>query len=328
VTKSAWPWLRALFAAMILGVLVWRLGASTFLTGLSHIGNPAGLSAAVGLGLLLTVLSAARWCLIAHRVGLPLPLTSAVAHCYQADFLNSVLPGGVLGDVRRAFRHGREVGDVGRGVRAVILERAVNQVVVLLVGIVALYAEPSLLSVIAQSGPLIGTAAAMLVASAMAAVATRSRWNRPQLVRSVLIEARAGLLARDMWPALVLLSVAALACQLTLFLVSARIAGATAPAPRLLPLLMFALLGMGLPVSIGGWGPREGVAALAFGAAGLTAQQGVTAAVVYGLLVFVSSLPGAALFLLSRFRKSGRTPIPRWERATVHPETTTARPER
>ena len=59
---------------------------------------------------------------------------------------------------------------------------------------------------------------------------------------------------------------------------------------------------MGLPANVGGFGPREGVAAWAFGAAGLTATQGVAIAVVYGALVLVSSLPGAAVLLVRRIR--------------------------
>ena len=61
-----------------------------------------------------------------------------------------------------------------------------------------------------------------------------------------------------------------------------------------MPLTLLALLAMALPLNIGGWGPREGVAAWAFGAAGLSAAQGVATAVVYGVLVLVASLPGAA----------------------------------
>jgi hypothetical protein len=53
-------------------------------------------------------------------------------------------------------------------------------------------------------------------------------------------------------------------------------------------------------VNIGGWGPREGAAAWAFGAAGLTADLGVSTAVVYGVLVIAASLPGAAVLLVRR----------------------------
>ena len=105
---------------------------------------------------------------------------------------------------------------------------------------------------------------------------------------------RRGLLARDAWPGVVLLSILTFAGHLALFLVAARAAGATGSAARLLPLLVLALLAMGLPVNVGGWGPREGVAALAFGAAGLGAAQGLTTAVVYGVLALIASLPGVA----------------------------------
>jgi hypothetical protein len=61
--------------------------------------------------------------------------------------------------------------------------------------------------------------------------------------------------------------------------------------------MMLTLLAMGVPVNVGGWGPREGVAALAFGAAGLSAAQGLTTAVVYGVLALVASLPGVVVLL-------------------------------
>ena len=92
---------------------------------------------------------------------------------------------------------------------------------------------------------------------------------------------------------------------------AARTAGATAPLSRLVPLTLLALLAMALPANVGGFGPREGVAAWAFGAAGLTSTQGVATAVVYGALILVSSLPGAAVLVARRIR----VPVP--HRSTV-----------
>jgi uncharacterized membrane protein YbhN (UPF0104 family) len=62
----------------------------------------------------------------------------------------------------------------------------------------------------------------------------------------------------------------------------------------LLPLALLALLAGALP-NVGGWGPREGVTAWAFAAAGLGASRGVATGVVYGVMVFVATLPGAAV---------------------------------
>jgi uncharacterized membrane protein YbhN (UPF0104 family) len=108
--------------------------------------------------------------------------------------------------------------------------------------------------------------------------------------------------SRATWPALLLLSVVALAGYLALFVVAARAAGSDATLRELLPLLVLGLLAMALPLNVGGWGPREGVTAVAFGAVGLGAAQGLATAVVYGVLSLIACLPGAVVFALSATR--------------------------
>ena len=65
------------------------------------------------------------------------------------------------------------------------------------------------------------------------------------------------------------------------------------------------LLAAALP-NVGGWGPREGVTAWAFAAAGLGASLGVATAVVYGVMVFVATLPGAAVLVVAGCGAPGR----------------------
>ncbi|HEX8303514.1 MAG TPA: hypothetical protein VF612_01430, partial [Jatrophihabitans sp.] len=84
------------------------------------------------------------------------------------------------------------------------------------------------------------------------------------------------------------------------FLIAARATGVAAPPATLLPLALLILLAMGIPVNIGGWGPREGVAAWTFAAAGLGAAQGVATAVAYGVLSLAANLPGALVLLAAR----------------------------
>ena len=69
------------------------------------------------------------------------------------------------------------------------------------------------------------------------------------------------------------------------------------PLPVLLPLVAPVLMSMLIPVTVAGWGLREGAAAVLWGAVGLTAADGVLVSVAYGLLVLIGSLPGA-LFLM------------------------------
>jgi hypothetical protein len=96
--------------------------------------------------------------------------------------------------------------------------------------------------------------------------------------------------------------VATLAGYLALFVVAARAAGSQAALGALLPLLVLGLLAMALPLNIGGWGPREGVTAVAFGSVGFGATQGLTTAVVYGVLSLIACLPGVAVLLLGATR--------------------------
>jgi hypothetical protein len=104
--------------------------------------------------------------------------------------------------------------------------------------------------------------------------------------------------ARSAWPAIALASALIVAGHALTFMIAAHTAGVTAPAERLLPLALVVLIGAALP-NIGGWGPREGVTAWAFAAAGLGASRGVSTAVVYGVMVFVATLPGAVVLLVS-----------------------------
>jgi uncharacterized membrane protein YbhN (UPF0104 family) len=313
VRRRVWAWVRVLGGLAILGLLAWRLGTAGFTQGLRVI-DGGTLLAALAIGALSTLCSAWRWSLVARGLGVRLPLGTAVADYYRALFLNAALPGGVLGDVHRAVRHGRDIGSVGRGVRAVILERTAGQVVLVALGLAVLLAAPvPALSpgrlAAAVPGAAVAVAVGVLVLAAVAGLRLRratSRWARA--VRAAGTEVRHGLLARRSWPGIVVLSAVALAGHLATFVVAARAAGASAPLTQLVPLALLALLAMVVPLNVGGWGPREGVSAWAFAAAGFGATQGLTTAVVYGLLAFVASLPGVGVLLrrwLAGRRRSG-----------------------
>jgi len=307
VTRSIWPWLRLLGGAGILVVLLWRLGTGAFLDGLRVLNAPT-LTVAFVIGVVTTVFSAWRWCLVARGLGLRLTLRGAVADYYKALFLNAALPGGVLGDVDRAVRHGRDEGDVGRSVRAVVLERTAGQIVLIGVGVTVLLSVPSpILDLLKAHGAVAAVVTASVAAAAVLVLLAcrRLRQGGSKLaagVRTGVAEIRTGLLARRNWPGITLASTVVLAGHLATFVVAARAAGSTAPVLRLTPLMLLALLAMSLPLNIGGWGPREAVTAWAFGAAGLSATQGLTIAVVYGVFAFVAAMPGAFVVVVRAVR--------------------------
>lgn len=307
-------WVRPLAGLSILGILVWRVGGETFLDGLRHV-DAATVSAAAGISLVTTLGGAWRWALVARGLGTRLPLAAAVAESYRSQFLNVTLPGGVLGDVHRGVRHGRGSGDVVRGLRSVVWERLAGQVVLGVTALTALLATrahvtwqwPTPLEGRAPAGLRIaagmaaGVTLGVVVAGFVVSLRRRDLLDLPvRLARAAAADVRAGLLGRHTWPGVVGVSVLVVAGHVCTFVLAVRATGVTAPVSRLLPLALVVLVAMGLPINIAGWGPREGVAAWAFAAAGLGAAAGVEAAVVYGVLAFASALPGAAVTLATR----------------------------
>ena len=301
MSRTAWAWARLAGAAVTFTVLVWRLGTGPFLDGVRTVDGRA-LAAASGLAVLTTVCCAWRWKIVARGLGIDLPLPAAVAAYYRSLFLNVTLPGGVVGDVHRGVSHGRDVSDVGRGLRAVAWERSAGQAVQVILTVVVLLVLPS---PVRSSMPLVAIA---LVAAVVGVILVargrpgggRSRWAR---VRSAVAgDIRDGLLARRAWLGIALASALVVGGHALTFLIAARTAGTTAPASRMLPLALLVMLAMVLP-SVAGWGPREGATAWVFGAAGLGADRGVATAVVYGVMVLVATLPGAVVLVLGWFRR-------------------------
>ena len=136
------PFAGALLGVAVLVGLVWRLGTGPVVHGIASIGAWP-LAAAVLIGVPVTVCCALRWSLVSRGLGVALSVPAAVAGCYRAQFLNTALPGGVLGDVSRAVRHGRAAGSPGRAAGAVALERLAGQVVQLVLAAAVLLLVPS-----------------------------------------------------------------------------------------------------------------------------------------------------------------------------------------
>lgn len=286
--------LKLLVGALLVGAVVLHLGTGAVVDGLRAVSGGA-VAAALGLGLVTTAAAAARWVLVARGVGLRLDFGRALADCYRAQFLNSVLPAGVLGDVHRAVDHGRRNADVARGVRAVVIERVAGQVVVVAVCAALLVVLPGPVRDLVD--PVTVLWALALVGVVVLALAPLVGRRPGGALSTAAADLRAGLLRRGTGPGVVGCSVVATAGHLALLAVAA---GPVAPVAVLLPLLALALLAMGLPLNVGGWGPREAVMAAAFGAAGLGAAAGLSAAVTYGVLALVSCAPGLVVLLLGR----------------------------
>jgi len=292
---SVWSLLRIGVAAAVLLLLVQRFGADPFLRALRHT-TTAAIAIAMATALVTTLCCVWRWTWIARRMGLELDFRSALPAYYRSQFLNVTLPGGVLGDVHRAVRHGGQVEALARATRAVAWERMVGQLALVALAVTVVLTVPSVVR-----GAAAELAAVLLAVTTVAALALcalgwgGSRVGR-RLARTVVADARQ-IVTDGFWLPLALSTVAASGHVLVLF-VATRAAGVDVPLLPALPLLLTVLLASSLPTNLAGWGPREGMAAWVFGAAGLGAAQGVTVSAVYGVLALAAALPGALVLLV------------------------------
>jgi uncharacterized membrane protein YbhN (UPF0104 family) len=265
--------------------------------------DPLWVATALATSVVQVVASAWRWRYTAHRLGVRLSLGRAVAEYYRATFLNQVLPGGVVGDVSRALRHRGASADDSRerrsAIHAVLLERVSGQVVMsaVAVGSAALLLAGSGAPPAAWIGA--GVVAAMLIAVAAAALRRGSGagWRA-----WFAADARAAL-GGSALPVQLASSLLVVATYLATWLLAALAVGSAVPAGLLLTIAAPVLVAMLLPVSVAGWGLREGAAAALGGVVGVGSGDGsvevVAISVAYGVLVLAGSLPGAVLIWLS-----------------------------
>ena len=310
-------WAGPAVGALLLGLLVWRFGADAFLDGVRRL-DATAVAVALGLGVVTTVAAAWRWTVVARGIGLDVPLRPAVAAYYRSQLVNVTVPGGVVGDVERAVRHGRGSGELAASVRSVGWERFGGQAVQLALTAVVLLAVPSAFRIMAEWGAATLVALAVVLGLAGAAATRFGHGRLTHALRVAATDLRVGLLSRRALPRVLLASAVVVAGHATVVVVAARATGVDVAPSTLVPLALVVLAGSTVPANVAGWGPREGVAAWAFAAAGLGASAGVTAAAAYGALVLVAALPGAVVLVVQMLRGRRPSPAPgRPERATA-----------
>jgi glycosyltransferase 2 family protein len=294
-------------SASILAVILSRIPAETLLGRVKQ-GQPVYLAAALLLVLLILVLVAVRWRLLANWLGLAAPIGLAVRAVFLGAFGSQVLPSTVGADLVRGYMLLRHTAAIGRVAASVIADRLFGLFALCL--LLVLF-NPVLLQLPAPYAGLLAPAAllasgAVLLAFLLACTTGIKVGTNVRLLRrlrelgtidGVRLEARpiAGSVALG-------LAIHALAV-----LIASLVARAYGVEPSLgvwVSIIPLSLLACAVPVSIGGWGVREGAIILLAGPLGVPPAEALLVSLTIGVLNVVASLPGAVVLL-------------RWHRADV-----------
>lgn len=293
--------LLRLAVTLALMALLWQAVDGPAALKLLLAADPRWLLAAVVALTAQTLFSALRWRLTARALGQTIPVGRAMREYYLSQIVNQSLPGGVLGDAGRAVRARHEAG-LKRAGQAVVFERLAGQLVLFVVtaaAVLMVWISPGgislpdwVLRVVAVSMLALVLAGGILLAV--------SRGNRgiQGHIRDWIAAFRTAVLTPAVLPHQVLLSLGTTALNLLAFALCARATGTTMAVTAVLivvPLILFTML---IPVSISGWGLREGAAAALFPVIGASATEGFAASLAFGLMFLLSTLPGVFVLLM------------------------------
>jgi uncharacterized protein (TIRG00374 family) len=308
------PALRGLATVVMLAVLLSRLR----LTGLLPVNRgSASVLGLLAVALLVTLsglgLSVLRWQRVLVALEVPAGIGTLLRLYLAGLFVGNFLPSTVGGDVVRVRRLARITREGTRSFASVVLERLTGWIVLPVMTLVALVANPGLLALGSASRLAVSVALATLVALGLVVLvagssrlggrlASRSGWARfAGAVHLGLARFR-----RRPSAAAQVLAVS-FAYQLVVALAGFFVAGALGLNLSWTAILAFmpaVAIVQVLPLTIGGLGLREGAFVLFLRPLGVSTSQ----AIAFGLLVYalnlVVSLLGAPAFAIGERRVS------------------------
>jgi uncharacterized membrane protein YbhN (UPF0104 family) len=259
------------------------------------------------------ILTGKRWGLIASASGAArLTMRTAIAATYISLWLSNFLPTAFGGDVARVLTAKRAGDRLPLALSSVVLDRCLGLMTLAFLLVVV---EASL-AVAGQARPLLPAAAVfaagfgLLLASLWtgAHLPLRRSWLRSSAVIRFLARATDILRTLSARPAMsaqvAVASVTATILGVAAYWGAVRCVSADAGFAAALAAAALGTLASALPVSISGWGVREGAVAVALSGSGaLSASDASFVAILNGLVIAVTSLAGFAVSLAADWQR-------------------------
>lgn len=262
---------------------------------------------ALSLLTLSTVLTSLRWYVITSEAdGQRPPLPFFVRSLYRSAFINQGLPSTLGGDAARVIDLGRAIGSRREAFGTVLFDRIIGLSGLLVINILMLPVSLALLP-----PPIAYTVAGVSSAGLLAVVVALSlpwmKLARHHRLLNLVADLSAfgrRVLAHPRGFALQCgLSLSVHFCALLAMFVLARQLGVEADFFTQLAIQPSVIIISMMPISLAGWGIREGSMVAMFAAIGISAPAVVATSLSFGLLVLISTLPGLVFML-------GRSPQP------------------
>ena len=291
--------LKAVVSLSILGFIAFQVDLAQTITLIQSL-NLVYLAGVLALGVFGIFVSTQKWSLLLTQAGTPIPFGQLLRLFWIGVFFNNLLPGRTGGDLVRAYGTAKDSPNRA-GALSVGIDRGLNLAALLGIALVALLYFPGNLPQ-ALRATLIYTALSLAGAGLLVLVVTsRFSIKSNSRIGHLLEEAIAAVRGLIKKPALLLKSIA-----LALVYQSAMIYGnylaALALGVNIGPGVFFYLIPVTalvtlIPVTLNGFGLREGAYAVVFAQVGLAAEVSVAISLVATLCMIGLSLVGGLFYL-------------------------------
>src|SRR5256886_2499566 len=242
---------------------------------------------------------------ISEDCGAPLPTRQAMRFNVIGTFFNQTLPSSIGGDAVRLWLVARSGAGWRAATYSIFVDRAIGLIALAIIIVASLPWSYRLITDPNGRSALLLVDFAALAGGAGFLILGRLRW--PWLKRwwathhlhACSAIANRLLFSRRRGPKLAALSL--LVHVLTVVIAWCVVRSIAAPVlfGQIFQLLPPVILITMLPISIAGWGVREATMGLAFGYAGLMANEGVNISLLYGAVSFIVGAVGGLVWILS-----------------------------
>jgi uncharacterized membrane protein YbhN (UPF0104 family) len=307
-------WLIFAVKAAVSGLLVWwlleRTDLAALANGLDQV-SAGPLTLAFAAFLLAACLLAVRWTALNRLLGISLSGVRALRLTWIGLFFNQTLPSTIGGDVARVWFVYRSGVPMSHAASSIVLDRLCALAALILIVAVSL---PASSSVIADPTPR--WSLPLLVALGVGGFvvlyaiggkwgAILSRWPATRVLVVLALDFRKLMRAKT---GLVSVIAPALAIHLTSVLSVWLIGQGVAAEISFLHCLVLVppvLLISMLPISIAGWGVREGAMIVAFGFVGVSEASALIVSLILGIMLVAVGAPGGLLWFAEGSKAPG-----------------------
>lgn len=309
--------LRIGVSLALLAVLVSKMDFDAMLPRQRHLSTVAWLVAAIGTALVGIGLSAWRWQRVLAVFDVPVRLRILLSHYLAGQFVGNVLPSTIGGDVLRVTRGAKTTGSSSTAFASVALERLTGFVALPLICFIGFALEPSLIEVdhawiaLAISAATLLALAMILVLAASPRLAGRFKDHENWMRFMGAVHIGVHLLRRR--PRLVgaVLGTALLYQSSTVLTVwfATRALGVSVPNAAIIAFIPAVAMAQVIPISVGGFGVREGMLTLFLTPLGVSTGKAVGIGLLWYFIMLVVSLAGAPAFAVGNRHASEPTAI-------------------